>query len=113
MAHRVQEHISHFHLKVGECLFPQLKPPAALKAVARALKVMGVAGAQHMSWKAVRAGHATHMAANGSKLAAILEAGEWRSAAFLNCVDANIADSAEVLRSTLQNELDEDSEVDG
>ena len=50
------------------------------------------------------------MAARGSNLAAILEAGEWRSAAFLSYVDANIVDQAEILRSTLQAELNDVSD---
>ncbi len=110
MAHRVQQHIELHNLKEGDRLFPTLKPQATLQAVVKALVLMGVQAAQHMSWKAVRAGHATRMAANGATLAAILEAGEWKSAASFNYVDLNVADSAEILRQTIQGELDADSD---
>ena len=63
-------------------LFPKLKPNPILKVVVKALRLMAVPGAAHMCWKAIRAGHATEMAANGSSLAANLEAGEWRPSAF-------------------------------
>ena len=85
-------------LKVGDRFFPTLKPAATLKAVVKARTLMNVPNALHMTWKSVRAGHATHMAASGATLAAILEAGEWRSAAFLNYIDSNVADVAKVLR---------------
>ena len=110
MAHRVQQYLQRHHFKIGEALFPRFKPQATLSVLIKSLDNMRVVGASGMTWKSVRAGRATAMAARGCTLAAILEAGEWRSTAFLNYVDANVADQAEVLRSTLQGELDGDSD---
>ena len=112
MVHRVADHNSRYKLNDGSRMFPLLKPSSTLKIVMRALKLMGTPASDHMTWNAIRAGHATELAANGATLASILEAGEWRSAAFLSYIDANVADCAEVLRTTLQAELDEDSEVE-
>ena len=99
-------------LQVGQKIFPTLKPTATQKVVIRSLSVMSVPNAAHFTWKAVRAGHATEMASKGASLAAILAAGEWRSAAFLHYVDANVADATEVLRTTLQMEIDEASDAE-
>ena len=110
MAHRVHDYLVSARLSDGDKLFPMLKPAMTLKIVINALILMSVPGAQSMTWKSIRAGHATHMAASGATLAAILEAGEWRSAAFLNYIDSNVADSTEVLRQSLQAELDSESE---
>ena len=112
MAHRVQQYLQRYQFKVGEPLFPRFKPQATLAVVIKSLANMKVVGASGMTWKAVRAGHATAMAAEGCTLAAILEATEWRSTAFLNYVDANVADESEILRSALQVELDGDSGED-
>ena len=112
MSHRVQRHIQRHHIQVGEPLFPHFKPQATLAVVIKALVNMKVVGGSCMTWKALRAGHATAMAAPGCTLAAILEAGEWRSTAFLNYVDSNVADESEILRSAIQSELDEGSGED-
>ena len=112
MAHRVKVFLERNSIRPGERLFPLLKPVATLKLVIRSLLLLSVPAAQHLTWKSIRAGHATHLAASGATLATILEAGEWRSAAFLSYIDSNIADAAEVLRQTLQSELDEASDAE-
>ena len=45
------------------------------------LELLGVQGAQWVTWKTMRSGKATHMAGAGWNLHQILTAGDWRSAA--------------------------------
>ena len=55
----------------------------------------------HLTWKAFRAGHAIHLAIKGASISKIMEAGEWRSKAFLHYVDEDSTDPAEFLKTTL------------
>ena len=48
------------------------------------------------------------MASKGFTLHQILSAGEWRSAAFAKYVDEDVADCAQLLRSTVEASSDED-----
>ena len=50
-------------------------------------------GANRMTWKAFRAGHATHLAARGSPRSEIMQAGEVKSKAFLDYCDPVTIDS--------------------
>ena len=70
-------------------------------------------GAEQYTLKSFRAGKATEMAAQGFTLAQILDAGEWKSRAVYNYIDANTADQAELLRQTIEAPDDEEnSEAD-
>jgi len=55
----------------------------ALSALKQVLGVLGVPNAAAVSFKAFRAGEATSMASSGYTLAQILNAGEWRSSAYI------------------------------
>ena len=66
---------------------------------------MGVGVAKGFTWKGMRSAHATELAASGASLPKRLEPVEWRSAAFLNCIDANKSDASEDLRMTRQQEI--------
>ena len=58
--------------------------------------------------KSFRAGKATHMAASGETLSAILECGEWRSSALLKYISETEIDKSRFLAQTLcDDEADE------
>ena len=94
---------------VGDKIF-ELTPNQALHQIKRVLLLLGVPDGNFMAWKAVRAGRATSMAAEGLTLGEILEGGEWRSAAYLKYVNEEVADAGQLLRTVVQKELDEDED---
>ena len=53
---------------------------------------------------------ASAMAAAGATLGEILTAGEWRSLSYIRYVSEEIADAGQVLRTTLQHELDDEAD---
>ena len=68
--------------KVGERLW-SFSASGALGVLRRLLCLLGVQDAKLYTWKSVRAGRATEMAARGCTLGSILSVGEWRSVAVL------------------------------
>ena len=60
--------------------------------------------AERFTLKAFRAGCATHLAASGSTLAAILQAGEWKSSALLKYISETEIDKFQFVRRELENE---------
>lgn len=93
--------------QTGTPMFPSLSLAKTLLRVKRLLAMRGIPNAEFMTWKAVRAGRASAMAASGCSLGSILTTGEWRSAAYLRYVSEEVADAGQVLRMTLQCELDD------
>ena len=71
-------------------------------ALAAARSPTGVQGAQSFTLKAYRAGKATAMAAAGATVGEILQAGEWRSQAFLRYVDTDAVDEAQMLSAAVE-----------
>ena len=61
-----------------------------------------------MTLKAFRAGKANSMAATGSGLRAILEAGEWKSKAVLNYLQSETIDEISLLNATIEQSDAED-----
>ena len=55
----------------------------------------------HLTWKAFRAGHATLLAIKGASIGNIMQAGEWKSKAFLLHFDEDTIDLAEFLNAIL------------
>ena len=49
-------------------------------------------GGDRLTWKAFRAGHAIVLAANGHSMAIIMQAGEWKSKAFIDYADNGTID---------------------
>ena len=94
--------------KVGDQFFPSCSPVKELASLKRVLCLIGAPNYSCMTWKSVRAGRASAMAAAGCTLGEILGAGEWRSMAYLRYVSEEVADAGQVLRTTLQRELDEE-----
>ena len=92
--------------KYGEALFTE--NPAKImqfnKAHSRSLSY----NAGGVSWKSFRAGYATHLAACGCDIKVITDAGEWRSSAFLDYIDADKVDEVVFLNTTLEQSDEED-----
>ena len=63
----------------------------------RYLVLLGVPGAMSFTLKGFRAGKASHLAASGVALPAIMEAGEWRSNAVGRYLDESAIDAKRVL----------------
>jgi len=80
----------------------------ALSALKRVLGVLGVPIVEAVSFKAFRAGKATSMACSGHTLAHKLNAGEWRSSAYIIYVDEALAVEQVVLRHAVENCSDEE-----
>ena len=81
---------------------------AALKKLRRLLTLSQVPSAPEFTFKAFRAGKATALAAAGKSVGTILQAGEWRSAAFLNYVDTDVVDQAQLLDQAMVQSEDEE-----
>ena len=98
-------------LRIGERLWPaDYKPEQTLKVLRARMVVLGHQHHTIVTWKAFRAGRATHMAANGFGLSAILAAGDWASAAVFRYLREESADHEETLRQVLSKELEEPEE---
>ena len=67
----------------GERLFVGLSPKDANSELRRRLHAVGVSNAELFTLHAFRRGHAMDLVASGARLWEILQAGEWRSPAFL------------------------------
>ena len=67
----------------------------------------GMEKASKVGFKAFRAGRATAMVAAGETLAAILQAGEWRSAAMLRYISETELDKKALLEAAFNVEDDE------
>ena len=78
-----------------------------LRTLRKYLNLLGIPNAQEYTLKAFRAGRATAMAAGGSSLGVILQAGDWRSAAFLRYLDETTIDTAAFLQQTLEGSDEE------
>ena len=76
-------------------------PAKALHTLKRMLVLCRAPNHAAFTLKAFRAGRATQLAAQGKSLGAILQAGEWRSSAFLSYIDTDAVDSLQLLDQTL------------
>ena len=90
----------------GEVLFPA-KPSKIMQDI-KANSLSLSFNPEGISWKSFRAGHATHLAACGCDIKLIMAAGEWKSRAFLDYIDADMVDKAVFLHTTLDRSDDED-----
>ena len=66
--------------------------------------------ADNLTWKAFRAGHATHLARIGTQVSIIMMAGERRSAAYANYVDDDTLDAEVFPNETLEDSDKEDDD---
>ena len=74
-----------------------ITPYEAAKMFRSRLQAVGVPNFRKFGFRAFRAGRATAMAAAGEPLAAILQAGEWRSAALLRYISETELDRKALL----------------
>ena len=78
-----------------------------LASIRRILGAMNIVRPEEFTLKMFRAGHATALAEEGKSIGAILQAGEWRSAAFLAYVDVDAVDACQLLDKVLDESDDE------
>ena len=84
---------------------------AALQVeIKRSLAALKHPTAEQFSFKAFRAGRATELAQLGYSLSFILQAGEWKSSAFLRYIDEDAVDHSTFLTAAIEDGEDEDSE---
>ena len=78
-----------------------------LSSIRRLLATLGVGSPTDSTLKMFRAGHATALAEEGKSLGHILQAGEWKSSAFLSYIDEDAVDAAQFLDLVLEDSDDE------
>ena len=93
--------------RIGEHLWA-FNQGQALASLRRLLALNATPDVAKFTLKAFRAGKATALAASGKSLGAILQAGEWRSSAFMSYVDTDVVDAAQILDQTLVASDEED-----
>jgi len=96
-------------LPVGFAPFKGLKPSMVVTALRDRLRRIGVEQADHYRTQDFRRGHARDLQANGSHLRDILNAGEWRSPAFLSYLDVAQLEQDVVVEAHLAESSDEES----
>ena len=96
-------------LEVGAQPFIGFRPGFALNALREMLRLSNVPNASIYRTHDLRRGHCQDMVDNGSTVAEILRAGQWRSAAFLNYVDLDELERGAVMEA----HMDESSSDDG
>ena len=102
--HRMQAHLAAKQVAAPLWSFT---PASALHTLKRLLVLVKEPQSAAFTLKAFRAGRATQLAAQGKSLGTILQAGEWRSSAFLSYVDTDAVDSSQLLSQTLALSDDE------
>jgi hypothetical protein len=78
-----------------------------LHELKKLLSSLGETRAESLTLKAFRAGKATAMAAAGHGLGAILEAGEWRSKAFLKYVEVDTFDQSPLFKECVDTDTED------
>jgi len=93
---------------------PEMTATTAAKKLRRYLTMLGAPAANEATLKVFRASKATNLCLQGKPVAAVLAAGEWRSAAVLNYVDddlmlrADMSRDAVMLRTIVESDSDWD-----
>ena len=93
----------------GQGLFAGVTAASALKVLRQLLAVLKVEGAGEYRTHDFRRGHAKDLQQSGAPLWKILEAGQWRSPAFLKYLDMNSLDT-ELVAQAHCDESDEEPE---
>ena len=94
----------------GTALFAGISPADALHTLRFLLKKMGVQKAREYRTHDLRRGHAVDLQLSKAPLFEILEAGEWKSPAFLQCLDLHRLERDAVVQAHL-DESDDDEIV--
>ena len=92
----------------GSAPFVATSPGQALGLLRGMLFELEVPDAVHYRTHDLRRGHAEDLKLSGATLLEILQAGEWRSPAFLKYLDVNDLESAAVVAAHVNDESDED-----
>ena len=98
----------------GTQIMPEMTATTAAKKLRRYLTMLGAPAANEATLKVFRASKATNLCLQGKPVAAVLAAGEWRSAAVLNYVDddlmlrADMSRDAVMLRTIVESDSDWD-----
>ena len=92
--------------KAGEVVW-NFTRTSTLKQVKASLLMLGEAEAEHLGWKAWRAGRASEMTRQGHGLGEVLTAGEWKGRAVLNYVNETAIDAAAMLNAVVEGSEDE------
>ena len=98
VVHRTQGHLC--GRAQGTKLFTST-PAQMLASLRSILASLHVEHPEEYTLKTFRAGHATVLASEGKSIGTILQAGEWRSAAFLSYVDLDVVDASQFLEDVL------------
>ena len=77
--HRAQQYFEEENFVPGQRLFPKIDARSGLAHLKRCLILLKAPNPESFTWKCVRAGKATSMAAANVSLPDICEAGEWQS----------------------------------
>ena len=93
---------------IGSESFAIFSPAVALRWLRVLLGRMGVPQARAYRTHDLRRGHAQDLVDNGANLAEILQAGQWRSPAFLAYVDTEALENNVVLEAHLDESSSDD-----
>ena len=77
-----------------------------MHAIRKAFLCLGVGDAHRYTYKAFRAGRATHMVAHGHTLSQTMTDGDWKSRAVFNYIRESDADAQEVISQALEESDD-------
>ena len=75
------------------------------------LRLSGVPKHMQYTWKCVRAGKATALAAGGVDIPGVLRMGQWHSRAVLSYLDHDALDQAATLARVINESSDEEAEI--
>ena len=96
------------HTKYGDHLFEE-RPADMMKLIKAQSHSLSIQ-ADTLTWKAFRAGHATHLALIGCEIKVIMQAGEWKSVSYAAYFDYDSLDNEVFLNATLEASDMEDNE---
>ena len=98
----------------GTQILPEMTATKAVKKLRRYLGMLSAPAADQATLKVFRASKATNLCLQGKPVAAVLAAGEWRSAAVLNYVDDDLMLRADMSREAmlLRTIVDSESETE-
>ena len=91
----------------GQPLFSGITPALALRTLRRVLAELNVEHALLHRTQDFRRGHAEDLRLSGASLRTILEAGEWRSPAFMHYLDLDRLEADMVIQAHVLDESDD------
>ena len=106
--HVLGNFLASFDAEGAEKPFSQFSPTFALATLRSVLHRMQIPDAETYRMHDCRRGHAKDLQQSGSSLAEILQAGKWRSPAFMQYLDMNELEHDAVVAAHLENSSDED-----